>query len=138
MSAGRGSRSPARLPFAASPPGSVGHVEKPQRPLLLEVERPGGWRPEPAEAPGELGRVRANPWLRQHPQSERQRRRADVVAPLDVEGQGDRVQVLVGELPVRRRDWRRRGTGLAGCRRAKLVTDPGQQPKGLPVSEHPG
>ena len=70
--------------------------------FLLEVEgaaRGGGDAAEPAAQVRDRGADRR---LGQHPQAERQRGGADVVAALELERRRDRLQVRLTELPVRR------------------------------------
>ena len=73
-----------------------------QRAFLLEVERParrGGDAAEPAAQVRDGGADRR---LGQHPQPERQRGGADVIAALEFERGRDGFQVRLAELPVRR------------------------------------
>src|SRR5215471_5302905 len=59
--------------------------EQPQRALLLEVQGPAGRGGNAAEPAPEVGHRGPDTGLGQHPHAERQRRRADVVAPLELE-----------------------------------------------------
>src|SRR5436305_6097679 len=70
--------------------------------LLLEVQgtaRAGG---DAAEAAAEIRDGGADRRLGEHPQTERQRRRADVIPALELERGRDRLEVRLAELPVRR------------------------------------
>src|SRR5262249_18307181 len=57
-------------------------------------------RADPPDPARELGDLRPHAGLGQHPQAERQRGRADVVALLDLQRQGDGREVILAELPV--------------------------------------
>lgn len=83
--------------------GAAGHVQEPQRPLLLEVEGAGGRRPNAADPPAEFGNLGANDRFGEHAQAEGQCRRGDVVAALDRQGKRDCVQVRLIELAMRGR-----------------------------------
>src|SRR5579875_65509 len=118
-------------------------MERAQRALLLEVERPAGRRRDAAEAAAQVRDGGAHRRLGQHPQAERQRRRADVVAPLQVQRGGDGLQVRLAELPVRqggagRRSALPRPAGSRGGVPPGVAAHPGQQPQVLAVPEHPG
>ena len=79
-----------------------------------------------AGAAAEVGDRRAGRGVGEHAQPERECGRRDVVPLLDPERGDDRGQVLVGELPVR------------GTAPGWPVPQRRQQPKILPVAEHPG
>src|SRR5437867_12006651 len=70
--------------------------------LLLEVQGAARGGGDAAEAAAEIRDRGADRRLGQHPQAERQRRRADVVTALKLQRGGDRLEVRVAELPVRR------------------------------------
>src|SRR5690242_16577518 len=61
--------------------------------LLLEVQGAAGGGGDAAEAAAEVRDRGADRRLGQHPQAERQRRRADVVAALELQRGGDRLEV---------------------------------------------
>ena len=86
-----------------------GLAQEPERALLLEVQRPRRWRLDPADPSPELGDLRPDPRIGEHPDAEGERDRADVVAPLQRQAKRDGREVGVGELPVRARRAR------AGC-----------------------
>src|SRR5580704_7567478 len=79
-------------------PRAPGHVEQAQGALLLEVQGLAGRGWDPADAPPQLGYLGPDPRITEHPQAERQFRRADVQPPLDVQAQGHRGQVVPAEL----------------------------------------
>src|SRR5436305_6307949 len=98
--------------------------------LLLEVQGAPGGGGDAAEAAAEVRDRGADRRLGQHPQAERQRRRADVVAALELQRGGDRLEVRLTELPVRwpvRRYLRRPRQGIADLR---------QEAEILAVAEH--
>ena len=70
--------------------------------FLFEVERAARGGGDAAEAAAEIRDGGPDRRLGQHPQAERQRRGADVVPALEFERDGDRLQVRLAELPVRR------------------------------------
>jgi hypothetical protein len=78
-----------------------GQAEQPQRPLLLEIQRTGDRPADPSGPPAELGYLGPCRRIGHDFQAERQGRGADVVAPLDRQPERHRVQVAIGELPVR-------------------------------------
>jgi hypothetical protein len=84
-------------------PGSRRKAQQPQRPLLLEVQRAGDRSADPPGPPAELGHLGSRRRIGDDFQAERERRGADVVTPLDRQRERDRVQVAIGELPVRGR-----------------------------------
>src|SRR5438477_3711155 len=69
--------------------------------LLLEVQGAAGGGGDAAKAAAEVRDRGADRRLGQHPQAERQRRRADVVAAPELQRGGDRLEVRLTELPVR-------------------------------------
>ena len=69
-------RDPSSLPARGGPP------QQPQRALLLEIEGPARLLWQPPEAAAEVGGGGADRGFRQHPQAERHRCGADLVAPL--------------------------------------------------------
>ena len=74
--------------------------EQPQRPLLLEVQRPGDRSWDPACSPAELGYLRSRRRIGHDTQAEREGRGTDVIPPLYRQREADRVQVTDGELAV--------------------------------------
>jgi cation diffusion facilitator family transporter len=108
-------------------------AQQAQRPFLFEVQRLGGWRADPPDPAAELGDLGPYPRFRQHPQAERQRRGADVVAPLDPQRVRHRRQVVVAEPAVRA--GRARGSPARGRRG---LTHRGEQAEHVAVPEHPG
>jgi hypothetical protein len=133
--------------------GSRGQAEQPQRPLLLEVQRAGDRAADPPGPPAELGHLRPGGRIGDDFQAEREGRRADVVAPLYRQRERDRVQVTIGELPVRGLPVRGLpvrglpGRGLPGrglpvlgllASAAGRLAQQREQPERLPVAEHPG
>jgi len=82
--------------------GILAAGQQPERAFLLEVQRPARGRGNPAEPAAQVRDGGAHRRLGQHAQPERERRGADVVAPLELERDRDRFQVRLAELPVRR------------------------------------
>jgi hypothetical protein len=127
--AGAGRRAArARRPAAGRRTAGRAQSEQPQRPFLLEVQRAGDRAADPPGPPAELGDLGPGRRIGHDLQAERQGRGADVVAPLDGQPERDRIQIALGELPVR---GPRPGPA---ARRAQQR----QQPEGLPVAQHPG
>jgi hypothetical protein len=106
----------------------------PQRPFLFELQRLGRPRPDPPDAPAELGDFRPDARFRQHLQAERQGGGTDVVPSLDSQCVRDRRQVIVVELAVAPGE-RRRGGPARGWRGP---ADRRKQAEHVPVPEHPG
>jgi hypothetical protein len=101
-------------------------MQQPQGPFLFELEGLGWRRAHPADPAPQFGDLRAHAGLGQHPQAERQRRGADVVAPLDRQRVRDRRQVVIAELAV--------GPGQPGRRRGPANRR--EQAQHVPVPEH--
>jgi hypothetical protein len=76
------------------------HAEQPERSLLLEVERSGRWRLEPADPPAQLGDLGADLRIREHPDPESQRGRTDVIPALDRQAERRRREIGLRELPM--------------------------------------
>jgi hypothetical protein len=62
--------------------GRLAEAEQPLRTLLLEVQRTGRRRLDPANAPAEFGYVRTDAGIGEYPDAEGERSRADVIASL--------------------------------------------------------
>ncbi len=99
-------------------------AQQSQRSLLLEFQGAGGPRRQAADPPAEFGDTIARLRVGQDPEPERQRGRADIEPPLYGERQGHRGQIVLTEVPVKRR-----GT-VSAC------PDRRQQAQALPVAEH--
>ena len=115
--------------------GALGHVQQAEGALLLEVEGLSGRGRDPADAPAELGHLGPDPRITEHPQAERQFRRADVQPPLDVQAQRHRGQVVVAELAVRRPAGR--PLAVSGPPAGSGLADRRQQAENLAVPQHP-
>ena len=125
-------------------PASSAAGQQAQSALLLEVQGAdrGGW--DAAEAAAEIRDSGADRGFGQHTQAERQRRGADIVPALELESGGDRLQVGLAELAMRRPARRaqparsapaarsRSSTGWPGQRVANL----GQEAEILAIAEH--
>src|ERR1700734_2101200 len=79
-----------------------GGVEDALGTFLREARGLAGWGRDPPDPAAQLRDLGPDPGLGQHPEAEGQRGRADVQPPLQVQGQRDRVHVLITELPVPR------------------------------------
>ena len=77
-------------------------AEQTQGALLLEVEGAAGGGRDAPEATAEIRYGCPHRRFGQHPQPEGQGRRADVIPPLELQRGGDRLQISLTELPVRR------------------------------------
>jgi cation diffusion facilitator family transporter len=119
---------PAQPPQRGPSPLTRRAAQEAQRAFLLEVERPPGLLRHPPQAPAEVGHGRADGRLGQDPQAERERGRADLIPPLQLQGGRHRGQVRVGELPVGRP-----APGAVGA-----VPHRRQEAQILAVTEHPG
>ena len=81
---------------------------------MLEVQRAGWRRLDPADAPAEVGHLGTDAGIGKHTDAKRERYRADVIASLQRHAERDGCQVRIGELPVQAcpRRLRRAGCGL--------------------------
>src|SRR5208282_4178161 len=110
--------------------GRLAAGQQAQGALLLEVEGPARGGGDAAEPAAEIRDGGPDRRLGEHPQAERQRRGADVVAALEFERGGHGLQVRLAELPVRR-------TGRAVRKSSRqLVADLRQEAEILAVAEH--
>ena len=158
---GTAGNDPARS--GAGQRGRPAESEQPLGALLLEVQRAGGRRLDPPDAPAELGHVGPDPGIGEYPDAEGKRNRADVISSLQRDAKRDGGKVRIGELPVQARHRRASGSrgslhagtrgggppggrptsaeppagGPSGGGPADSVPQRRQQPERLPVPEHP-
>ncbi len=79
---------------------SLAEAEQTLRPFLLEVQRAGWRRLDATDAPAQLGYIGADARVGQYADAEGQRRRANVVSPLQRQAQRHCGDVRVSELAM--------------------------------------
>jgi hypothetical protein len=124
--------------------GRVG--EQAERAFFLEVHGHDRQGPDPPDPASKVGNCRARRGVGQHPQAERERCRADVVALLDRQREGNGIDISLAELSMPDgidlagrpgRPWRRGRPGARPTETDRPDAHDGKQPERFPVAQHP-